>query len=494
MRRWRIIIALLLIPVLAGTTACNPFGGGDKEEVIQQLVKVVRGDLAVSVSGSGNIEASREARLSFGSGGRVDRIYVEESDVVGNGEMLANLDTDALELAKTRAEVALAQAEVALTQAQLTRQTAELELESALDNKDALGLALLNAQIDLRTAEHNLEETQDLYTWSDIKIAQADVDETERYLEYALGQLYKYLPEIEEGVYPKIEDDFTKTEGYKIWQERIVHAQSRLNAAKDKLEAMTFGHDIEEVAIKKLQIEAAEMAMAQAQKNLDKVAKEIAIKELQVEIAKLSIGQAQQSAGLARQSLKEARKQLDEATITAPFDGVVASVGADEGDTVTTANIIVHLVDLNSIELSLEVDEIDIAEVKPGQRAIIEIDALPDIEFAGIVTVIFPLPIEEDGVVLYNVKINLNVPENSAVKIGMSASADIIIDKRSNVLLVPDRAITQDSQGNPMIKVMVNEEIEERAVVTGISDGFETEIVSGLLVKGEVVVIEKRAR
>jgi macrolide-specific efflux system membrane fusion protein len=69
----------------------------------------------------------------------------------------------------------------------------------------------------------------------------------------------------------------------------------------------------------------------------------------------------------------------------------------------------------------------------------------------------------------------------------MSATADIVINERSNVLLVPNRAISKDSQGNPIVEVMVNGEIERRPVVTGISDGFETEIVAGLN-EGEVVV------
>ena len=69
----------------------------------------------------------------------------------------------------------------------------------------------------------------------------------------------------------------------------------------------------------------------------------------------------------------------------------------------------------------------------------------------------------------------------------MSATADIVIDERSNVLLVPNRAIKQDSQGNPVVNVVVNEQIEERPVVIGISDGFQTEIIDGLD-EGELVM------
>ena len=79
MKNWRIIAILLLVLVLTGATACEALGGG--EEVTVQEVEVVRGDLIVSVSGSGSIDISDEADLTFGLGGNIDRIYVDEDDV-----------------------------------------------------------------------------------------------------------------------------------------------------------------------------------------------------------------------------------------------------------------------------------------------------------------------------------------------------------------------------------------------------------------------------
>ena len=157
------------------------------------------------------------------------------------------------------------------------------------------------------------------------------------------------------------------------------------------------------------------------------------------------------------------------------------------------SQVIIYLVDLTTIELNVEVDEIDIPGVKPGQRAIIDVDALPDVEFEGEVLTVSPVAKEEAGVILYEVKVGFNVPEGSGLKVGMSAEADIVIVDRSNVLLVPDRAITEDSEGNPVVMVVVNEQTEERPVVIGISVCFDNEIVSGLS-EGEVVVVERRAR
>jgi len=170
---------------------------------------------------------------------------------------------------------------------------------------------------------------------------------------------------------------------------------------------------------------------------------------------------------------------------------VVASVDADEGDNISTVTTIVHLIDLTSMQLIAEVDEIDIAEVKLGQRTIIEVDALPALQLEGKVTSISLLPEVEAGVIVYEVKIAFDAPLDFELKVGMSVDTDIIINERKDVLLVPNRAITQDSQGNPIVRVVVDDEIEERPVVTGISDGYDTEIVDGLN-EGETVVVERR--
>jgi HlyD family secretion protein len=485
MRRWGTIGIILLGLVLAGTTACEPLGG-EEEEISQGIVEVVRGDLSISISGSGNIEASSEAKLSFGSNGEIEKIYIEEGDKVSKGDLLAKLDTDALELALTekkvvvtQAEVALIEKQVAITQAELAlteKQVAVTQAEVALTEKQ---VAVTQAQVTLETAEYNLYEARDKFVMRDIRTAQADVDEAQRYLEDALWSFNE-----------------ASGPGVEFLQKVVIHAQSRLDTAKDRLEAMLAGTDPQEVAIKRLEAELAQQSLELAQQSQEQAQQSLALArqsevqaEQSLELTRQSLELDQQSVALAQQSLAQAQKNLDEATIITPFDGVVASVDVEEGDTVSTSTTIIHLVDPGSMELSVEVDEIDVPEVKLGQEVIITLDALPDVEFIGEVTTILPVPIEEGGVVLFTIKINLDVPEGSDLRIGMSASADIIIDKRSNALLVPDRAIKQDSQGSPVVKVMINEQTQERAVVTGISDGFETEIVSGL-VEGEMILIE----
>jgi len=470
MKNWQTTTVLLLCLVLASTTACNPFGGGE-EEANQQLVEVTRGDLTVTVNGIGNIVIPEERMLSFGSDDKVERVYVEEGDRVNKGDALAKLDTDTLELAVTQAELALTEQQVAITQAEVAlteKEVAVTQAEVALTEKE---VAVTEAQVALETAEYNLFEAQDTYIWQDIRTAQSDVDEAQRYLDDALWNLNQ-----------------STGPGVEFAQKIVIHAQSRLDTAEDILEAMLAGTDPQEIVIKKLEVELAQQSLELAQLSQGLAQQSLEQARQSQELARQSLELEQQSLAQAQQSLAQARKQLDEATLTAPFDGVVASVYVDEGDSVSATTAIIHLVDLTSLELEVEVDEIDIPNVKIGERALINVDALPGVELEGEVAFIPPVSREEPGLVLYDVKIGFDVPQDFELRGGMSATADIVIDERKDVLLVPNQAITLDNQDNPIVTVLVNELTQERRVVTGISNGSQTEILSGLS-EGEVIVI-----
>lgn len=446
MKGWPTVSVLLLSLFLAGSISCNPFGGDD-EKSTRQLVKVVRGDLAITVSGSGNIEVPIEIELNFGTAGKVNKVYVEEGDAVSQGDKLAMLETDTLELA-------LSQAQVNLTKSEVDVSRAEVAVTQA-------AVAVTEAEINLKNTEFTLEQTEKTDTLSDIKAAQADVDAARRDLEEALWTLYKY----ESGI-----------PGWEEHQKIVNQTQLRLNTAEDTLDAMLSGSDTEEVAIKRRQVEAAQQSLELSEQSL--------------KLTRQSLYLAQQSLNPTRLALEQARKQLNEATITAPFDGMVASVSVDEGDTIiitTTTSTIIHLIDPSTMELKVQVDEIDITEVKLDQKAIIKLDALPAFPIEGRIDSISLLPTVISGVVVYDVKVTFDVPEGMGLRTGMSSDVEIIIAERNDVLLVPSRAINFDEEGNPVVEVSVNEQIEERRVVIGIDDGFQTEIVSGLK-EGEMVM------
>ncbi|MDD5126713.1 MAG: efflux RND transporter periplasmic adaptor subunit [Dehalococcoidales bacterium] len=473
MKIWKTIGVLVIIgALLAGAVACNPFGGTPAAQ--QQTAEVTRGNLTISVSGDGTIEASRTIKLTFTGAGRMTELRVKKGDPVKKGDVIARLDTAALELAKSQAQTAVTQAQYAVTQAKLAQQTAEYTLTRTKDSRTTLEAAVYTAQLNRKIAEVALENAEETAPAPDLQAAIDEVNRKKIYLQYAL-------------------DSQSTATDPTTWDLVIARAQADLESAEAALDRITTGVDEDDVAIKKMQLQSADNTLAQARKNLDDLARDIILQEAQVEAAKDAVKQAENAVELAQKSLVQAQKQLNEATLTAPFDGIVISTGAEEQEVVSSLNVIATLLDTSAVALMVDIDEIDIPGVKLDQEAIISVDALPDTTIKGTVADIYPMPKNVGGVVQYEVKIAFSFKDNPAVRIGMSAQADIITNQRSNVLLVPSRAIEKDDQGNQVVNLIANGQVQNHLVVTGISDGLQTEITSGLS-EGESVAIITRSR
>ncbi len=401
--------------ILVGLTAC----GGGATEVQRQLVEVTRGDIIVSVTAEGKLSLPWHRELTFGTSGTITEINVEEDDRVVKGQLLASLDTTALEQSVKTAELALA--------------SAAIDLESAQNSYDQL-----ITPYPFLTFAFALPESLDA-----VRAAQSKITEAQKELVLGLkGESYN-MAEMKEYL--------------RLAQESLSEAEAKMDAG------LSEGISPSETY----------WTMRAAQLAVDKV---------------------QVAVDTAKNSLDIARTELDKAVILAPFNGVIAAVNVKEGDKLSSLNYatttIIEIIDPTNVELKADLDEIDIPDVALNQRAVIEIDAIPDLWLEGKVTYIDPVSTEESGVVLYEVTIGFDVAPGSGLMSGMSATAEIVIDGRSSVLLVPNRAIEYDDQDNPVVKVMVDEQTQERSVIPGISDGYDTEVISGLS-EGEIVVIER---
>jgi len=186
----------------------------------------------------------------------------------------------------------------------------------------------------------------------------------------------------------------------------------------------------------KLGLVQARVDRDEAEYNLNQFKDVLHASSDRVKVAEAALNAAEVQVKVAEQAVTEAQKQLGEATLTAPFGGEVASVHADEGDSVLTGTTIIYLIDPTSVELIARVDELDVVKVKTGQKVMISVDAMPGAMLEGRVTFISPVA-REPGVVLfededeekeYEVKIDFDIPENSPIRVGMNATAEIIVE------------------------------------------------------------------
>jgi RND family efflux transporter MFP subunit len=197
----------------------------------------------------------------------------------------------------------------------------------------------------------------------------------------------------------------------------------------------------------------------------------------------------QEAVRQAELAVQQAQIDLDNTTLLAPFDGVVAAVNGNPGEPAPSGtNGFLTLVDPTAVRVDVTVDETDVARVAVGKPASITFDALPGRPFRGSVISVSPSGTLSQGVVTYPVSISIDT-RNQSLPGGLTASATITIDEKNNVLVVPLRAVRR--QGREQVVEVVGEDGKSspRAVKTGVQNEQLVEITDGLQ-EGEPILVQ----
>ncbi|MFC1907575.1 HlyD family secretion protein [Chloroflexota bacterium] len=414
-----LLLGLLLISIIA----CS---GGDQEPPAQT------GNKDINVTSDGNLSLPNQRELTFGTSGKIAEISVAEGDRVTAGQVLARIDTISLERAVTTAEDSVSTAALAVEAAELAVETAEVDL---LAVENTAKEAIRAAEIDLQQVNDNLRQITYPYTYStfafDVPQSLADIGDAQRQTTEAQALLEIGLSS---GKYWEIQGLLKKV------QDNLVEARERLARGQ--------GVDVFEEQLLPVSdfwaLRTAQLAVDKAQSALDNAQSSAGTNEDKANIAldttRNDLNKALTNLNSAKHNLSAAEDELEKAVIVAPFDGIIATVDAKPGDMISVANYAIRnifkLVDTSRMELTARVDELDIVKVKTGQKVMISVDAMPGTKLEGRVTFISPVA-REPGVVLfededeekkYEVKIDFDIPENSPIRAGMSATAEIIVE------------------------------------------------------------------
>lgn len=249
-----------------------------------------------------------------------------------------------------------------------------------------------------------------------------------------------------------------------------------------------------------------------------------------VETVKASVAVSKANVSDAEALLKTAETDLSKAVIKAPIDGVILTRSVEPGYAVAATLQAVELLtlasDLRALELQVAVDEADIGVVKEGQKAFFTVSTYPNKRFPATLRKVAYGATTTENVVTYTAYLNV---DNGAMLLrpGMTASATISTADKNDVLLVPNSAfryqpkLTTQSRGATMPGMMPRrsphaagtKKVKELAqhgelqktlyvlkdnkpvlvnVVTGLTDGLQTEIVSGDLTEGDQVILDQQ--
>jgi len=215
-------------------------------------------------------------------------------------------------------------------------------------------------------------------------------------------------------------------------------------------------------------------------------------------MSKAQVAQAKAQVAQAKAALSNAEENLRYSTITSPIEGVVLSKDVEVGDAVSSilvlgsqATLVMTLGDTKEVYVRGKVDEADIGKVYLGQAARIVVESFKDKTFQGKVTKISPLGVEKDNVTTFEVRVSIS-NATGELRANMSANAEIILEERKNVLLIPESAAIFDKNKSTSVEILDPKADNGRkkvAVKLGISNGVKAEVTSGLA-EGQKVILQ----
>ena len=172
--------------------------------------------------------------------------------------------------------------------------------------------------------------------------------------------------------------------------------------------------------------------------------------------------------------------------VKATIDGMVLDVPIKEGTSVIESNTfndgttIASLADMDELIFEGKVDESEVGKLRPGMDIVLTIGALEPARFRAILEYIAPKGTEENGAIQFKIRAALREAGDALIRANYSANADIVLDRREQVLALKESLLQFDGEKAFVEVETVPQRFERREIRTGLSDGILIEIVAGL--------------
>ncbi len=452
-----------------------------------EAVAAGRGTVVASLDEPGTAAAERAVNLSFEQPGMITSLNVHNGDVVAAGQVLASLDTSALNSAVMQAHAALAGAQARLDSLISGTRPEQLAInESAVANSRAsLQAALGSAYVAADDAIHN--QTDNFFTnpnasnpiftvpvsdsqrvidiqnqrvaigsallswYSETNLSTSTVEDLARIVDTTMRQISSYLNTIAiavNGALPAAGISPTTLAGFKA---NVATARSEVNASVAALAS----------AESALRTAEDQLALAQAGATAQ-----------DIEAQKAAVLQAQAAESSARVALQHAE-------LIAPFGGNIDNLTAKIGQVVSPGVPVLSLINNSGLKMEAFVSEADVAKIKKGGDALVTLDALGTGKtFPATITEIASAETQVNNAPAYGIELHFKNP-TSEIKDGMTGNVHIILGEHDDVVEVPSRLVINQGSDN-FVLVKNGSGTEKRKVETGLSGGGMTEIVSGV--------------
>ncbi len=426
---WIVIAVVVLVGLFVGWRILRNRQATAAELANLETEPYQRRTLNANIYGTGTVQPYQSANLTWSASGTVGEVNVTLGQSVKKDDVLMSLDPESVSVDILQARIDVINAQNALDD---------------LNNNWKADLA--QAKLDLLNAQDDLDNLQ-----TDRKIMnyQRCTDERIQDLEDELDQaelIYKYRQNAD--------------------------TLKAVNTAQANLDYCNAGFTAQEIAEAQLKVELGEAKVA----------------DLQTKVDTLTNGPDPDQAKILETQLAIAESRADSPLVKAPFDGVVTVLPAQVGDVVQIGSQAAQLDNLSSLYLDVQISEVDIPTVSVGQAADLVFDAYYQDTFTGKVIQIAPVGDTVQGVVEYNIRIQMDKDTDGRIKPGMTAAVNIVVKELDDVFAVPNDAIAMvDGQESVFVK-RNGTYVAVPVTLGGYSDMY-SEVLSADIQEGEPIVI-----
>lgn len=513
-----VVLALVSGLVLGGCTS--------EEEPVIETAEIRSGEVVQTVAAPAQLQAAAREQVSAPLGGEVETLLVGDGDVVEAGDPLVRLSSDSLASQVEQAEAAVNSAEelgastagagldlapvLGAFRGQLDTLLPELlaALGGQLDTTEAvLDVAAAGMEQTTRTADELSRSVQDALADAQQALDELEVPEVPDGVEVT-------VPELDPGAVPELTDDGPVADALGEARQAAAGARSQLTSteraladasqqlrvAEQDLAAQAERTEQAQAAAVAAQVDQAEFALEAARARINDLEVLAPISGV-VELARggdtgtggipaLPEGLSAEGLGdLAGELGGDAAGGFEEALGGDPGTSTDTGTGPVlDGDEVAAGQPLLTVYDLSSFTARVEVDEIDVVEVAEGQPVVIRVDAFPGVELGGVVDHIALAPSRDViGGALYPVTVRLTeVPDDVALRVGLTASAEIEVRRLTGDTVVPTSALLRRGDGE--VVHVVRDGVAVEVPVELLAIGDEDAAVRGDIEPGEAVV------
>jgi HlyD family secretion protein len=517
-----LVIFVLIIGGLSWFFYAKFFNQNNSAQYV--LAEAKKGTINISVSGTGFVIPETQISIKSKVSGDVVFVGVKEGQKVKKGDLILKLDTSDIEKNVRDAEIVLENAKLSLEK--LKKQYDEAQRADSLNKYYEDGMSLIsNFYNDYPSIFDGLKKiifNRDFPTYSGTNI--------EYYADFNLqkfsGIYYKAdtLKNEIEKLYPQAFADFNLAKrGAGEQRKKAIDEAYELLLKISELNKLTRDPVLslqnqlvldEAIHLYKNIIDRHANSLNSYYQTLDNYLKNILVIVNNINSYNDNLSsypldiKNQQLVVLQRENaLKDAKDKLSDYYIRAPLNGIIADFSLNVGDSISPIEVAKLITENKIAQISL--NELDAANISVSQKAKLTFDAFPNLVLEGTVSEISTLGEESNGVVSYNVKINFEDKENK-IKPGMSVTAEIIVNSKENVLLLPSAAIKSKAGKNYVLKIedknilaqnnfnkiktikqsALQVQPKETNIEVGVTDNEFTEIKSGLE-EGDIVVLRE---